>query len=581
MMWWVYHKSRLDLERTAVSDLESDVEWLHIDKWQSNNELVMSVTFEVLHFGKSFRFRMEYPNLFPDLPPMIYTEDKTRVSWHQYGADGELCLEYRPDNWTEAITGADMISSLHRLLSQENNENGYITHAHSAHVPSLGRDLRSKIFRFVVTSECLKALNEMPEKKIEQVLLRNNSINNVFVTSLMKIGDKDHTIWSNDLEQPDIQKDMPSFAVRLSNASIPTQVEFADITKLLNYPEMAELRAKLQEKDTLISLILGDGDNWVLLSFYGDIYDRKVIHFTTIQIPEHKKRLPADYLPLYNKRVGIVGCGSVGSKIASSLCRSGIGNFLFIDDDIFFPDNTVRNDLDLSHIGFHKAQALKDRLHKINPKTKIQTLRLALGGQESSNSMSGALESLGNCDLIIDATANPSAFTLISSMSKRKKKPMVWVEVFGGGIGGIVARSRPEFDPIPLLARNQIYQWCTENGVDVLQSVQANDYSVQKDDGVPLIADDAEVSIMSAHAARFATDILARPNNSIFPYSAYIIGMSSEWVFNEPFDTRPIDLQLQGEWGETCDIPNADEICSLLKEYLPPKDELNANNSPK
>ncbi|HEC8326510.1 TPA: ThiF family adenylyltransferase [Providencia rettgeri] len=581
MMWWIYHKSRLDQEKTAVSDLESNVEWLHIEKWQSNNELVMSVTFEVSHLGKSFRFRMEYPNLFPDLPPMVYTEDKIRVSGHQYGAEGELCLEHRPDNWTVSITGADMISSLHRLLSQENNENGYITHAHSAHVPSLGRELRSQIFRFLITSESLKALNEMPEKKIEQVLLRNNSINNVFVTSLIKIGDKDHTIWSNDLEQPDIKKDIPSFAVRLSNASIPTQVEFADITKLLNYPEMTELRAKLQEKDTLISLVLGDGDNWVLLSFFGDINDRKVIRFTTIQTPEHKKRLPADYLPLYNKRVGIVGCGSIGSKIASSLCRSGIGNFLFIDDDIFFPDNTVRNDLDLSHIGFHKAHALKDRLQKINPKTKIQTLRLALGGQESSNSMSGALESLGNCDLIIDATANPSAFTLISSMSKRKKKPMVWVEVFGGGIGGIVARSRPEFDPIPLLARNQIDQWCTENGVDVRQSVQANDYSVQKDDGVPLVADDAEVSIMSAHAARFATDILARPNNSIFPYSAYIIGMSSEWVFNEPFDTRPIDLQLQGEWGETCDVPNTDEICSLLKEYLLPKDELNANNSSK
>ncbi|HHH4168982.1 TPA: ThiF family adenylyltransferase [Providencia stuartii] len=580
-MWWIYHKSRLDQEKTAVSDLESNVEWLHIEKWQSNNELVMSVTFEVSHLGKSFRFRMEYPNLFPDLPPMVYTEDKIRVSGHQYGAEGELCLEHRPDNWTVSITGADMISSLHRLLSQENNENGYITHAHSAHVPSLGRELRSQIFRFLITSESLKALNEMPEKKIEQVLLRNNSINNVFVTSLIKIGDKDHTIWSNDLEQPDIKKDIPSFAVRLSNASIPTQVEFADITKLLNYPEMTELRAKLQEKDTLISLVLGDGDNWVLLSFFGDINDRKVIRFTTIQTPEHKKRLPADYLPLYNKRVGIVGCGSIGSKIASSLCRSGIGNFLFIDDDIFFPDNTVRNDLDLSHIGFHKAHALKDRLQKINPKTKIQTLRLALGGQESSNSMSGALESLGNCDLIIDATANPSAFTLISSMSKRKKKPMVWVEVFGGGIGGIVARSRPEFDPIPLLARNQIDQWCTENGVDVRQSVQANDYSVQKDDGVPLVADDAEVSIMSAHAARFATDILARPNNSIFPYSAYIIGMSSEWVFNEPFDTRPIDLQLQGEWGETCDVPNTDEICSLLKEYLLPKDELNANNSSK
>ncbi|MCT4372027.1 ThiF family adenylyltransferase [Yangia mangrovi] len=40
---------------------------------------------------------------------------------------------------------------------------------------------------------------------------------------------------------------------------------------------------------------------------------------------------------LADKSVGIVGCGSVGSKVAASLCRTGVGKFLLIDEDIFFP----------------------------------------------------------------------------------------------------------------------------------------------------------------------------------------------------------------------------------------------------
>jgi hypothetical protein len=45
-----------------------------------------------------------------------------------------------------------------------------------------------------------------------------------------------------------------------------------------------------------------------------------------------------------------------------------------------------------------------------------------------------------------------------------------------------------------------------------------------------------------------ALDVLLRGDESQFPHPAYVIGLSAEWVFAEPFDTRPIDFVPVGEW---------------------------------
>ena len=91
-----------------------------------------------------------------------------------------------------------------------------------------------------------------------------------------------------------------------------------------------------------------------------------------------------------------------------------------------------------------------------------------------------------------------------------------------------------------------------------------------------MIADDAEVSIIAAHSTRFASDILARPEASIFPVSAYLLGFSSEWIFKQPFDTWPIDLRPDGTWGEVMESLSPEEILKLLKEHLPTKEDADA-----
>ncbi|WMS87905.1 ThiF family adenylyltransferase [Pleionea litopenaei] len=578
MIWWLNRSTRLSSEKAAVANLEAAVDWLQVGKWQANKELAMCLDFQVSHGNEIFDFRMVYPSVFPDAPPLIYTKDGSRISQHQYGAEGELCLEYRPDNWKTSITGAEMICSCQRLLSEEREVPGEIVHAHSAHVASLGRDLRSKHCRFLMSEGDLNAVNSLQECAFHSLSLKLRNVAPDFICSLNYVGQKDSKLWGSDLALPEGGYEETGLVVRVPKAGKLGNIDADALKSFLASIKLNDLSSTVLDCDSVKYLLIGNSDNWELFRIYGEPGSRKIIKFTVLKIPSVKKRLVNSYVSLSDKKVGIVGCGSVGSKIAASLCRSGVKNFLLLDEDIFFPDNVVRNELDLGDTGIHKAYALRDRLLRINPLADVKTLRIFLGGQESSASISGALESLGQGDLLIDATAEPKAFNIIASISTRYRKPMIWTEVFAGGIGGIVVRVRPDIDPIPLAARDQISTWCNDQGMEWASPAVSDEYHGLAEDGTPLIADDAEVTIMASHATRFALDILARPEASIFPASAYVVGLSSGWLFNEPFDTRPIKLLPEGQWGDTVDFLEEEDMVRLLKEHLPveEKDETTA-----
>lgn len=56
------------------------------------------------------------------------------------------------------------------------------------------------------------------------------------------------------------------------------------------------------------------------------------------------------------------------------------------------------------------------------------------------------------------------------------------------------------------------------------------------------MASDAEVSVIAGHLSLMAIDALVPRAPSVYPYSAYLVGFRAEWVFEAPFDTRPIDV---------------------------------------
>lgn len=84
-----------------------------------------------------------------------------------------------------------------------------------------------------------------------------------------------------------------------------------------------------------------------------------------------------------------------------------------------------------------------------------------------------------------------------------------------------------------------------------------------REEGPPVIADDADVGVIAAHTARMAIDVLVG-GTSNFPHPAYVIGLAKDWVFDEPFDTRPIDLSAEGQWQS----PVSEEKAGAALEYL-------------
>jgi sulfur carrier protein ThiS adenylyltransferase len=75
-----------------------------------------------------------------------------------------------------------------------------------------------------------------------------------------------------------------------------------------------------------------------------------------------------EILPILRKAVvGIAGAGGLGSNIAVSLARAGVGKLVIVDFDIIEPSNLNRQQFFISQIGKPKVEALLENLLRINP----------------------------------------------------------------------------------------------------------------------------------------------------------------------------------------------------------------------
>ena len=73
------------------------------------------------------------------------------------------------------------------------------------------------------------------------------------------------------------------------------------------------------------------------------------------------------------KRVVVLGCGSVGSLVAMELARAGVERFVLADSDTLEYHNVCRHQCGIEDVGDLKVNALKRKLKNINPKVEVIT----------------------------------------------------------------------------------------------------------------------------------------------------------------------------------------------------------------
>lgn len=566
MIWWAEQPRRAQSERAAISELADKHDWLQAVVWMLTGELQIAVDFELVVNDRVIPLTLDFPEFFPDVVPSVVSREKERLSGHQYGPSGELCLEYRSDNWMPEITGAMMIESAHRLLSSE-QETG--EPALSDHRVLPAQRARNSKFRFLYSRAVWAGLLSVEEGHAVDAELQEHHLAGVYAAQLARMGPTEEPIWQETNRRGYGATSLKAKVVRLPEGAAVKCRAVDELVALLEQFGLGELASDLVQEPSEIEVILFDGQSIQALMMLGQAGAKTLINYDLVFAERDGARLDPAYVNLGSAKVAIVGCGSLGSKVAVQLARVGVGKFVLVDGDILAVGNLVRNELDWRAVGMHKSQALAARVNEVNADCEVLTRTTVLGGQESGGSTANTMEYIADCDLIIDATADPAVFNLCSAIARRAKKSLCWAQVFGGGAGGIVVRLRPDIDPTPLETRRRIEAWYATQGVEWPDEPAAQPYAGGGESGVPLIADDADVTVIAAHLSRFATDLLARPEATIFPYSAYLIGLSGRWLFTAPFDVRPIDLGPTDGWSMEVQDGDVEAFKEFFADLLP------------
>lgn len=348
MIWWVTQSGRAANERLWLADLERRAAWLANVRWRLDDELNLTADFEIIiSDSEVFPLTIQYPSFFPDAPPLVIPRDRNRISGHQYGEGGELCLEWRPDNWEASVTGAMMVESAYRLIAGERGastaEGDERPEVISAHETTFAQEIRTSSCRLILTPPAKAALAAIPELEVVPAQLSEKRYAETWTAYVTRVGAPDGQGWS---EMPPINDGAKyeAVAIRLpAGTTIPYPLSLDAVAELFQRLGMPECLAILQKDDEASNwLIVDDHSCRLLMVFARDKDKRLAIPYCTVPIStDPAPRLPAANEALAGKRVGIVGCGSIGSKVAVSLCRSGITTFTLVDGDLLLPENLV------------------------------------------------------------------------------------------------------------------------------------------------------------------------------------------------------------------------------------------------
>lgn len=106
--------------------------------------------------------------------------------------------------------------------------------------------------------------------------------------------------------------------------------------------------------------------------------------------------------------VAICGLGGLGSNIAISLARAGIGKLILIDFDKVDISNLHRQQYKACQIGQYKTEALVDNLREINPYIQLQTHTVCI-------TEDNAAELLKTADIICEAFDKAEAKAMLTN----------------------------------------------------------------------------------------------------------------------------------------------------------------------
>lgn len=158
--------------------------------------------------------------------------------------------------------------------------------------------------------------------------------------------------------------------------------------------------------------------------------------------PGNNVRVPGT-AGLSEKKVSVIGCGCLGSKIAVALAATGVSQIFLLDRDYFEPDNSIRHECGVKQFGTPKVEAVLSRVLDMNPEINYHATNFDIGGRVNVNLQRFMFEHLASSHLVIDATGVHGVSRFVNDVSHELGVASLYVSVTNGAWGGEVVRAVP------------------------------------------------------------------------------------------------------------------------------------------
>lgn len=210
---------------------------------------------------------------------------------------------------------------------------------------------------------------------------------------------------------------------------------------------------------------------------------------------------------IFCKHVCILGCGAVGSKIASHLHRGGVFNIDLVDNDNVYPHNMVRHALSTctpTTFLTSKAKAMQKHLSEMFFDMPTEGIKAF-----DCNALEYlAKADLSQTDLVIDATASAQVMYGIDNMTFTDQTLLARVALSEGGDVGItyLNYNRQPFADFYMeilrtaLSDNDVFKWLSNEKKNSMENVRIGEGCHSN---TMRISDDT----ISAHAALMSSAI--------------------------------------------------------------------------
>ena len=139
-------------------------------------------------------------------------------------------------------------------------------------------------------------------------------------------------------------------------------------------------------------------------------------------------------------------------------------------------------------------------LRAISPGVEVDSWQGRLDGHHSTATILAALEKLSKCDLIVETSGSGQGFSVAAAVASQDSIP----NDLGRGFGVVMVAILSDVDPIlnsPLDVRHQVYEAMTDPSLPKPPDDSNFDYGSENDEQEAMVADDADVSVISAYLA--------------------------------------------------------------------------------